>query len=172
MLGDSEVTIHRTDPIAGHGYFVMCDAKNKELVQETLVDSGLISASDDAFEYLRIESRRPRYGRELTLDYIPLETGLWDDVSFNKGCYTGQEIIARMESRGRLAKKLVLLQIEQLVEPGTSLHSGGKNVGTITSIAEGPAGTLSLGYVKTKAIEDGEPLLAEAFNAAILEPLT
>jgi aminomethyltransferase len=171
-LGDSEVTIHRTDPIAGHGYFVMCGPKDKEFVRETLVDSGLISAGNEAFEYLRIESRRPRYGRELTLDYIPLETGLWDDVSFNKGCYTGQEIIARMESRGRLAKKLVLLQLEEPVEPGTELHSVGKNVGTITSIADGPAGVLSLGYVKTKAIEDGEPLLAGAFNAAILEPST
>jgi folate-binding protein YgfZ len=171
-LGDSEVTIHRTDPIAGQGYFVMCDLRDKELVRETLVDSGLISAGNEAFEYLRIESRRPRYGRELTLDYIPLETGLWDDVSFNKGCYTGQEIIARMESRGRLAKKLVLLQLEDLVEPGTDLQSGGKNVGTITSISDGPAGVLSLGYVKTKAIEDGEPLLAGAFNAAILEPST
>jgi aminomethyltransferase len=168
----SEVTIHRTDPIAGDGFFVMCDVKDKALIRESLLDSGLISAGDDAFEYLRIESGHPGYGRELTLDYIPLEAGLWDDVSFNKGCYTGQEIIARMESRGRMAKKLVLLQLENLVEPGTDIHSGGKNVGTITSIADGPAGILSLGYVKTRALEDDNPLMAGAFKAAILEPST
>ncbi len=168
----ADVTLHRTDPIADDGFFVMCDDEDRPLIRESLLNSGLIFAGADAIEYLRIESGRPRFGRELTLDYIPLEAGLWDDVSFNKGCYTGQEIIARMESRGRLAKKLVLLQLERMVGPNTDIHSGGKNVGTVTSIADGPAGILSLGYVKTRALEDDNPLLAGAFSAAILEPST
>jgi len=55
---------------------------------------------------LRIEQGYGAFGRELSQEYIPLETGLLDAVSFTKGCYVGQEIIARMESRGRLAKVL------------------------------------------------------------------
>ncbi|NJN54376.1 MAG: hypothetical protein HC804_06235 [Anaerolineae bacterium] len=104
--------LHRTDPINGDGYFVMCQQVDKETVWQLLCQSGLVVADEAAFDFLRIEAGLPRYGRELTLDYIPLEADLWDDVSFSKGCYTGQEIIARMESRGKLAKRLSKLQPE------------------------------------------------------------
>ena len=148
------ITLHRTDPIAGDGYFLMGQQSHKQLLLERLFGSGITPADDDAFEYLRIESGRPRFGHELTDKYIPLEANLWADVSFNKGCYTGQEIIARMESRGRIAKRLALLQGDRPAEIGQALMVGGKKGGTLTSAAAGPQGYLALGFVKSSILAD------------------
>ena len=68
--------------------------------------------------FYRIESGVPRFGAEISQETIPLEVGLWDEVSFRKGCFTGQEILARMESRGQLARRLVLLGCEGKSPPG------------------------------------------------------
>ena len=144
--------LHRTDPVAGGGYFVMGSASDGEAIWQTLVDAGIVPAGPEAFEYLRIESGLPRFGREITEDYIPLEAGLWADVSFNKGCYTGQEVIARMESRGRLAKQLVRLQPQTPIAAGAEIEADGRASGTVTSAATGPAGPVALGYVKTRAL--------------------
>lgn len=140
--------LHRTDPLNGDGYFVMCQMADRDATWEHLVNQGLTVADEAAFDFLRIEAGLPRYGRELTLDYIPLEADLWADVSFHKGCYTGQEIIARMESRGKLAKRLTRLQPETPVQPGDNILQDGKKVGTYTSVAMGPNGLVALGYVK------------------------
>lgn len=150
--------LHRTDPIAGDGYFVMCQTAEQAAIRALLLQNDIAEVDEDAFDFLRIESGLPRFGRELTLDYIPLEAGLWADVSFNKGCYTGQEIIARMESRGKLAKKLVTLSLMEPVAVGASITTGGKPAGTITSAAVGPSGPIALGYVKTAVLDAGEPL--------------
>ncbi|MCB8943936.1 MAG: folate-binding protein YgfZ [Ardenticatenaceae bacterium] len=146
--------LHRTDGVAGDGFFVMCQTADKEALQAHLLSVGLVEVEEAAFDFLRIESGLPRFGRELTLDYIPLEANLWPDVSFNKGCYTGQEIIARMESRGRLAKKLLPLQPAAPVEVGAVLQVAGKTAGTVTSTAVGPNGPVALGYVRTGMEEE------------------
>ena len=126
---------------------------DKEKLWAHLLATGLVAANEAEFELLRIESGRPRFGRELSLDYIPLETGLWDDISFNKGCYIGQEIIARMESRGKLAKQLVTLTADSELAVGAEIMADGRKVGSVTSAAVGPDGSVALGYVKTKALE-------------------
>lgn len=148
--------LHRTDPVAGDGYFVMVDVSGREALRDHLAASGVIPINDETFNLLRIEAGLPRFGRELTLDYIPLEANLWDDVSFDKGCYTGQEIIARMESRGRLAKRLVRLRPEAPVAAGSDVQANGRGAGTVTSAATGPEGPVALAYVKTAVLEDDE----------------
>lgn len=160
--------IHRTDPIAGDGYFVTASRPDKTIIQESLLNAGLTLIDDAAYDYLRIESGLPRFGRELTLDYIPLEANLWDDVSFNKGCYTGQEIIARMESRGKLAKRLVRLRPAAPVEAGVTIETGGKPAGTITSAADGPAGPVALGYVKSSFLDEATELSADGKKLTVL----
>ena len=157
-VGGVAATVHRTDPIAGNSYFVMCQESGREALWQHLVDAGLVVAGANAYELLRIESGVQRFGHELTQDYIPLEADLWDDVSFSKGCYIGQEIIARMESRNRLAKKLVKLYPTAPVEVGAKLTAAGKNAGVITSTAIGPNGVVALGYVKTAVLEKGSEL--------------
>ena len=150
--------LHRTNPINGDGYFVMCQNKDRDQLWQHLVNNGLPVADEAAFDFLRIEAGQPRFAHELTQDYIPLEADLWDDVSFNKGCYIGQEVIARMESRGKLAKKLTRLTAPSPLPDDGNLTANGKNAGTITSTAEGPGGVVALGYVKTAVLEAGTPL--------------
>ena len=144
-FGDVIAYLHRTDPIHGDGYFVLGEAKDREALWQRLLDVGITVTDAAAFDYLRIEAGLPRFGHELTNNYIPLEANLWDDVSFNKGCYIGQEIIARMESRGRLAKKLVRLTADAPLEVGATLLADGKKAGTVTSTAVGTTGSIALG---------------------------
>jgi aminomethyltransferase len=151
--------LHRTDPIAGDGYFVMCQTADKHKIALHLLTTGFVRADEAAFDFLRIESGLPRFGHEITPDYIPLEANLWDDVSFKKGCYIGQEIIARMESRGRLAKKLTQIAPASPITVGDTLRADGKTAGTVTSTAVGPHGPLALAYIKTGA--DGELMVGE-----------
>jgi tRNA-modifying protein YgfZ len=148
--------LHRTDPVASDGYFVTCTTAEKSTLWERLAAAGLTAVAGEAFETLRIEAGVPRFGHELSEAYIPLEANLWDDVSFTKGCYIGQEIIARMESRGRIAKKLVQLRPSEPVAAGADITAGGKKVGTITSAAVGPGGPVALGYVRTAVLEETE----------------
>jgi aminomethyltransferase len=157
-IGGAPAYVHRTDPVAGDGYFVTASRIDREAILGALLAAGLTPIDGVAYEYLRIEAGLPRFGHELTLDYIPLEADLWADVSFHKGCYTGQEIIARMESRGKLAKRLARLRPAAPVSPGAEITAAGRPAGTITSAASGPAGPLALGYVKTSVLAEGETL--------------
>jgi tRNA-modifying protein YgfZ len=171
-LDGATAYLHRTDPVAGDGYYVTCVMADKTAVQERLLAAGITPASEEAFEALRIEAGLPRFGRELTDAYIPLEANLWADVSFTKGCYIGQEIIARMESRGRMAKKLVTLRASEPLEPGADITADGKKVGTITSAAVGPHGPVALGYLKTAVLEEPESLPELKAGTAEIHPVT
>jgi aminomethyltransferase len=167
-IGGATAYVHRTDPVTGDGYYVTAGAPDRETILGKLLAAGLTPIDETAYEYLRIEAGLPRFGRELTLDYIPLEADLWADVSFSKGCYVGQEIIARMESRGKLAKRLVRLRPVAPVEPGAAISAGGRPVGTIASAADGPAGPVALGYVKTSALNESLELLMDTIQLEVL----
>ena len=167
QLGEVTAYIHRTDPIEGDGYFITCIQADKTTIQQKLLATGLLEADEAAFDFLRIAAGQPRSGQELTGDYIPLEANLWDDVSFHKGCYTGQEIIARMESRGQLAKQLKQLTPTAPIEAGIDIRANGKRAGTITSTAVGPAGPVALGYVKTTVLQENLPLQAGGVTLTI-----
>ena len=153
-----EFLLFRTDPIAGDGYWLRGEKASLQPVIDWLTQLGLGQISHNCYNYLRVESGLPILRHELTLDYIPLETGLWSDISFSKGCYTGQEIIARMESRGKLAKRLVKLHATEAVQVGDSIWAGQQNVGTITSAESSSIGHVALGYVKTAALEESAEL--------------
>ncbi len=96
-----------------------------------------------------------------------MEAGLWDDVSFNKGCYTGQEIIARMESRGKLAKQLARLTSSSGLQAGQTIHAGGKRVGEVTSAASTENGAVALGYIKSAALANGDQLMVAEQPVAV-----
>ncbi|MGH9121238.1 MAG: YgfZ/GcvT domain-containing protein [Acidimicrobiales bacterium] len=124
-------------------------------------DLPVVDAAD--YEVLRIEAGVPRMGAELTERTIPAETGLVPvTVSFTKGCYTGQELVARIDSRGsHVAKNLRGLRLAGPAQAGASLEAGGKSVGTLTSVAESPAlGWVGLGYVG-RSVEPGGTVTVE-----------
>ncbi len=154
QVGDARAWIARARPLGESGFILYANAEDLPLVWAALLQAGAHPLGQTAFDWLRIEAGYPAYARELSLEYIPLETGLWDAVSFNKGCYVGQEIIARMESRGRLAKQLRGLKLSNMLDvpPGqpTKLRVDGKEAGDLTSIVDSPRfGPVGLAYVRT-----------------------
>lgn len=150
-------TALRRKSIVGSHWVIVCQQRHAEEVHKLLIQvgqaHGLKPAGSLTYNTLRIRSGRPA-GRELSADYIPLEVGLWDEVSFSKGCYTGQEIIARMESRQKLAKTLVKLKLTNFVESPATLFSDGKKVGILTSSVKAPNGDIfAIGVIKTGAAQ-------------------
>ena len=107
----------------------------------------------DELERMRIEAGTPRFGREIDDRVLPAEAGLTERaVSFTKGCYPGQEPIARQHYRGKLNRRLRVLTIDGEVEPEAEIRLGEKNVGRITSAVPG----MALAYVRTEVPDDAE----------------
>jgi folate-binding protein YgfZ len=114
-------------------------------------DRGLIEADAETFEVLRIEAGTPLQGAELDEEVLPPEARLDACVSTTKGCYTGQEVIARIASRGQVKHLLVGLRLEagELPPAGTPLQLDGRRVGEITSAAHSNrAGAIALAYLQ------------------------
>jgi tRNA-modifying protein YgfZ len=121
--------------------------------------------SDEQLERWRIESRIPRWGREIDDRILPAEAGLDEThISFSKGCYPGQEPIARQRYRGKVNRRLRVLDVDGQAEPGTELLLEGKTVGRITSSVPGVA----LGYVRVEVPADARLELAAASGFARL----
>jgi tRNA-modifying protein YgfZ len=120
-------------------------------------------ASEEEYERWRIEARVPRWGRELDDSVLPAEAGLEEThIDFSKGCYPGQEPIARQHYRGKVNRRLRVLDVEGEVEPGDELVFNDKKVGRITSAVNGVA----LGYVRTE-VPDDAGLVAGAGHARV-----
>jgi folate-binding protein YgfZ len=144
------VTVLRARPLAGDGFMVVGPADQMEALHARAEAGGALAASEATYQVLRIEEGQPQAGAELTEGYVPLEANLWSAVSFTKGCYIGQEIIARMESRGKLAKMLVGLKLGAPVEPGAEVRRDGAVVGVVSSAGVSPqAGPIALAFVKS-----------------------
>jgi folate-binding protein YgfZ len=116
--------------------------------------------SEEELDLLRIRARTPRFGRELDDRVLPAEAGLVGRaVSFTKGCYPGQEPIARLHHRGHANRALRLLELEgaELPEYDAELRLGDRVVGRVTSAARDPDGrVLALGYVRVEVRDDAE----------------
>jgi glycine cleavage system T protein len=125
----------------------------------------------ETLEVLRVEAGLPVYGRDMTDDTIPIEANLTDAVSYTKGCYIGQEVIARLESRGHVNRKLVglLLSGETLPEPGATILSSAREAGWVTSVAYSPARqqNVALGYVRREVWTPGTCLEVQTHGTTV-----
>ena len=152
MLGAVAVTVLAGSGLVTTGYTLIAAAIDREALWSMLVKIPAIVMDEATFEQVRIEQGRPMPGSELTDDYNPLDAGLWSTVSFNKGCYIGQETIARLESRDAVKMGLWGVKLASSVAIGTTVWVEGAKAGTITSVCELPNGNaIGLCYVRTKA---------------------
>jgi tRNA-modifying protein YgfZ len=127
------------------------------------LDAGLApTLSDEELELRRIESGVPRWEREIDDRILPAEAGLdATHVSFSKGCYPGQEPVARLHFRGHPNRALRVLELEELPEHDASLVHDGGEVGRVTSAARRGDGTVvALAYVRTEVPDDAPLALA------------
>lgn len=172
MPFDWHIHLLNLKPLIGASYVMVVDHVFADYLWRAFIEivqpEQLTPAGGLAYNMLRIEAGRPAAGRELTTDYIPLEVGLWDEVSFTKGCYTGQEIIARMESRGKQAKTMLTARLlDPVTAPQTLYDAEGKEAGTLTSAVTLPPTDdvlpgehIGIAIVKTAHAEPGTMLYA------------
>ena len=137
------------------GYTLLCGEAEAAKLWQLLRDSQTIVLSDAGWEQLRVEQGRPAPDRELTETYNPLEAGLWKTISFDKGCYIGQETIARLNTYNGVKTRLWGIQLSASAEPGAVITLEDAKVGSLTSVTETDKGLLGLGYVRTKAGGEG-----------------
>ena len=152
-------------PFAKPGYFVFAPNEIAELLHEPLSTTAT-EIGPEAIEWLRISAGFPSNGRDVTLDNLPQEIDRNEfAINFEKGCYLGQETVARLDALGHVNKKLVRLEFDFDNAPpdGTEIRHGDKSVGKVTSTCSSPQGSqpVGLGIVRVKAIESGEPLSTE-----------
>ena len=136
------------------GVDVLCEAPDIETMRAAFVDGGATPVSEAAAEIVRVERGRPRYGLDIDESTIPQEAGLNERaVSFTKGCYVGQETVARLYYRGKPNRHLRgLLRLSAPVAPGEELRLGERPVGHLGSVAESPRlGTIALALVRREA---------------------
>jgi folate-binding protein YgfZ len=150
---EQTVTVLRATHTSEDGFDLVVNAEHARALWEALVAAGARPFGHDALNILRIEAGRPRYGIDMDETTVVTEANLDDAVSYTKGCYVGQEIIARIKYRGHVAKKLVGVIFGRAVnlENEVKIRSlDDKEIGRITSATFSPhlGCTIALGYVK------------------------
>jgi folate-binding protein YgfZ len=158
-LGGHEVVVAAYG-LAGAGRQLFVPPGATDAVVSALLEASpeLVEAGAEALEILRIEAGVPALGPELDEEVLPAEARLEGAVSTTKGCYTGQEVVARMASRGRVSHLLVGLRFEGDAPPlpGSALEHEGKAVGEITSACTSPSeGAIALAFVRSAQAEPG-----------------
>ncbi|MAG30750.1 MAG: hypothetical protein CL908_07670 [Deltaproteobacteria bacterium] len=138
-------------------------------------DGELVRGDAESLEVLRVEAGIPALGAELDEEVLPPEARLERAIATDKGCYVGQEIIARLRARGQVNHLLVGLRLDRaddggLPAVGVALSATGRETGEITSIAESPSeGAVALGYVRREHAESGTRIEFDGGSAIVTE---
>jgi hypothetical protein len=154
-INDIPVRLAIGTDIALPGYTLIVASEQASALQNNLTEAGSVLISEAVWEELTVEQGRPLPDYELTEDYNPLEAGLWKAISFDKGCYIGQETIARLNTYQGIKQRLWGLRLSQAVALETPITLEGKKVGKLTRLLETEEGVKGLGYIRTKAGGEG-----------------
>lgn len=173
-IRDVEVALRRERPLGVPVVSLRASAARATAVAEACVAAGGRPVGLDGFEVLRLEAGLPRYGADFGEAHFPQETGLEDAVSYTKGCYLGQEVVARIHYRGRVNHELRGLRLDGRVpaELGAVTWQG-EEVGVLGSMAYSPDldATLGLVILHRKAMEVGTLVtLARGSEASVELP--
>ena len=153
--------------LIGPGLDLWLSPSDRASALENFISAGAILLGDEGWETLRVEAGLPAWGRELTPAVLLPEAGMDDAISYSKGCYVGQEIVARLHARGhanRALRHLVLDADAPVPPPGATLHvpedglEPGREIGRVTSAVASPkrgGRVLALGYVRKEYWADG-----------------
>jgi folate-binding protein YgfZ len=148
--GDAEVVLVAT----ADGIDVICAADDAPAVKAALLQAGAVEVSENAAELLRVEAGRPRFGVDIDDTTIPQEAGINERaVSFTKGCYVGQETVARLFYKGKPNRHLRGLRLStEAVATGDALRLGDKEVGHLGTVTVSPTlGPIALALVRREA---------------------
>jgi folate-binding protein YgfZ len=168
------VTVMRASHTAADGFDLLVNSEVSPDLWAALTSAGARPVGYVALEILRIEAGIPRYGVDMDETNVVSETGLDDAISFTKGCYLGQEIIARIKYRGHVAKKLTGLVFDGSVSAAAGLKITSvddKEIGRLTSATDSPrlGRTIALGYVKYDYLASGTKVNVGEATAKVVE---
>jgi len=168
------LSVVRTDNAVIESYEVWLAPAHVSLLWEALATSGATAVGSTALELLRMACGIPRYGQDIRERDLPQETEQFRALSFDKGCYIGQEIVERIRSRGKVHRTLTGFEVTgPLPVPGEKIQYQGKEVGEVTSAASLPlAGgnqAVALGYLRREASAAEHPLEAGQARLRVAE---
>lgn len=159
QLAGEMVRLWRTAGRLGLGYRLLFPSASISSIEQILVQSGMSALDGPLYQLLNIEAGQPTAGHELTEKFTPLETGLATAISYSKGCYTGQEVIARQTNYDKVTQQLCGVKLAAAAPAGTSLWVEGRQVGVITSSGRSPRfGEIALAIVKRPHHQPGANL--------------
>ena len=161
-----EATVGGVDCLAAgtrDGVDLIAPAGDAERLREALLDAGAGEVAPEAAEILRVEAGAPRFGAEMGNATMPAEAGIVEEtVSFTKGCYIGQETVARLHYKGRPNRLLRGLRLDAPAEPGAPLRLGEREVGEVGTACVSPVhGPIALAIVRREAEPGAELALGE-----------
>ena len=168
-LAGRTVRLIRTDL----GIDVLCAREDVAAVSTALADAGALAIDEATAEAVRIEHGRPRFGIEIDEGTMPQEAGIHERaVSYTKGCYVGQETVARLYWKGRPNRHLRGLRLSEPVAPGAALLLADREVGTVGSFAPSPRlGPIALALLRREAEPGAVLTVAEGAATAIVVEL-
>lgn len=158
VVGGAPVRIVRASDFPAGGWAIHASPEQAAEVRAALIAGGAVPIGEGTLDVLRVEDGRPWYGRDVTEDNLLHETGLVAEYhSPAKGCYVGQEVIARLEARGANVNKLLRgLRLAGPVESGAAVHADGKDVGVVTTSGVSPRlGPIAMAFVHRSRAEAG-----------------
>jgi tRNA-modifying protein YgfZ len=166
-VGPIEALAIRTDI----GLDLLCEAADTAALADALREHGAADVTEEAAECVRVERGRPRYGIDLDDSVIPQEAGLNERaVSFTKGCYVGQETVARLHYKGKPNRHLRGLRLSAPAEPGAELRLGERPVGRLGSTAVSPVlGPIALALVRREAEPGSIVSVGDTGSAEVVE---
>lgn len=167
-LGVGGVAVIEREAALGLGPRLLVPAAQLGDVAAVLDEAGAVHLSGESYEILRIEAGLPGLGAELTGDYTPLEVGLEYATSMSKGCYTGQEVIARQVNYDKVTRRLAGLPLDTKATPGAQIRAEGRPAGTLTSVVRSPAhGWIGLAVLRRPHHEPGTEVSVEGEAGAV-----
>ena len=170
VIGGAPVRIVRASDFPAGGWAVHVAPEHAAEVRAALIAAGAVPIGEATLDALRVEDGRPWYGRDVTEDNLLHETGLVAEYhSPAKGCYVGQEVIARLEARGANVNKVLRgLRLQAPVEAGAVVHAEGKDVGMVTTSGVSPRlGPIAMAFVHRSRNEVGSTVEVEGRSATV-----
>ncbi len=159
--------------LTGLGYRLLVPVNALETVAQALEDGGLAPLTAESYETLRIEAGLPGPRSELTEEYTPLEVNLRDAISDRKGCYTGQEVIARQLTYDKVTRRLVGLRLETPVAAGGQILAEDRPVGVVTSAAVSPRlGPIALAVIRRPYDQPGTAVIVAGETSSVRAAVT
>ena len=148
--------------------------ENQETVANALIEAGIEECDPAALEVMRIENAVPLFGTDANNENLPQE--LQHDekaISFEKGCYLGQETVARIDSLGHVNRLFVAFESDEAIVPGFNLEQDGKSIGAVTSAVQIPGQQqwVGLGFIRREAATSGESLSVNGVPVRLRQPV-